>query len=316
MIIWDAHSGKELHTFDDHQGDVTRMIWSPTSQWFATASRDRMVRIWNLSERSERHAGGIRSIAFNPVDDRFASAGDDRTVKLWKSPNGGFIDTLRHRADVGSLCFDPTGQFLATGCSNGFVVLWDIATPNSKLIAKHTVHTGAVRCVVFSPDGRQLASAGIDKTIYLWPIEGSSEPKPFTRQDSEINFIAYRPNRSRIASGAADGTITLLDLESAATASLGNIPDEVICLAFSPDGQRLASVRSDGTVRVWDLDSETEMAKSTHPGATAVLFSPDGKRVFVSTSEGSVKIIDARTGFSLLTLTGQSPLNCLALNVV
>jgi len=53
------------------------------------------------------------------------------------------------------------------------IKLWDVAT--SKEQANIKGHTDWVRFVVFSPDGKALASGSGDETIKLWDVATSKK---------------------------------------------------------------------------------------------------------------------------------------------
>lgn len=145
--------------------------------------------------------------------------------------------------------------------------------------------TSPVYDVVFSPDGRTLASTGDHGTIQFWDAtSGAPLGQPLTGHRDAVTSLAFSPDGKQLASGSLDETIRLWDVARGQTIGepLTGHLISVLSLAFSPDGTRLASGGGDGTIRLWDVKAAApggRLFATLYGPARTLAFSPDGARL-------------------------------------
>jgi len=186
-------------------------------------------------------------------------------------------------------------------------------------------HTAAVPSIAFSPDGKQLASGSLDKTVKLWDVSRGQEIRTLTEPTAAVFSVAFSPKGKRLAAAGEDKIVRLWDLDTASeprTLVSGSPPltmhghsRAILGVAFSSDGQRLASASMDRTIKVWNArDGRLERTLQGHTGnVNGVVFSPDGNRLASASSDTTVKIWDMCSGQEMQSLEGHTfDVNCVA----
>lgn len=86
--------------------------------------------------------------------------------------------TLENPLHTECLQFSPRGDYLALGCGNGGVVIYDMDTnrPILALGSKLGAHVRSVQAISWSTCGRYLLTASRDWYVKLWDLENHSQP--------------------------------------------------------------------------------------------------------------------------------------------
>jgi len=126
-----------------------------------------------------------------------------------------------------------------------------------------------------------------------------------TGHSSGVNCVVFGPDQRWLASGGADKSIRVWDLESGLELrALTGHQSWVRSLAVSHNGELLASGSNDHTVKVWNVSSgRLIVTLQGHSGVVeAVLFSSDGQRIISGGSDNTIRVWDAAAGKPLQTL--------------
>jgi WD40 repeat protein len=83
------------------------------------------------------HESGISFLALNNEGTLLATASDKGTlIRIFKTDNGKFLQELRRgkdKAEIYSICFDPSSNFIACSSDKGTIHIWSLATTHKKL---------------------------------------------------------------------------------------------------------------------------------------------------------------------------------------
>ncbi|HMN95716.1 MAG TPA: protein kinase [Phycisphaerales bacterium] len=108
--------------------------------------------------------------------------------------------------------------------------------------------------VAFSPDGRFLVAAGVDRRIRVWSLPDGALHRRLDGHTGPIFAIAFSPDGRRMASGGDDRVVRIWDGATfEQLTALAGHSGFIYSLAWSPDGTCLASGGGDGTMRLWDV---------------------------------------------------------------
>jgi WD40 repeat protein len=149
-------------------------------------------------------------------------------------------------------------------------------------------HTGGIRCLARSPDGKLAASGSDDETARVWDVASGKEVAAFTGHTSPVGAITFSPDGQLVASSGR----------------------------FHPKGQKKKGMIGEYSVCVWEAKTGKELARfAGHTSPVMILaFAPDGKRVLSvgDSAKGGVAVLwEAGTGKEV----GRVPLQASALAV-
>lgn len=214
---------------------------------------------------------------------------------VWESGTGR---TLRNfgqgKGVIGCLALNPSGTRVALGFANT-VDVWDAIRGRGLPEVKLEGHTKPVVRVVYSPDGKRLATASDDKTVRVWDAATGKEllsmptpPKAILNQQG----LTFSPDSNQLAFL----TTSQLRVWNAATgaAIFQQNMGQALALCYSPDEAWLATGHSGGggEVVLWEASSGQKGREWVLPvGVRNVTFAPDGRHLLTGNEDGSVYVL-------------------------
>jgi WD40 repeat protein len=269
--LWDVFTGESRSTFTGHTQRVNNVAFSPNGRTLVSGSEDCTIRLWNIATGSHEKcqlSGPVTNVAFSLDGKTFAAGAiclrqwvNFYTIYLWDTVHHTFLGSQKvhvGRDWVSRATFSPDIKTLATQVEGPMIFLWDIDSGGYKggIAGTRYQYACSPTCVVFSPDGRTLASGGGEYPCTHSPPDQSS-----------------------------DDSVYLWDVVSNELKSIFIGHTEIVdSIAFSPDGRTLASVDQgqNSTVLLWNVDTALRLVPIVSPVPTPNVIITDSNQDIVT----------------------------------
>jgi WD40 repeat protein len=250
-------------------------------------------------------------------DGRLLAAGGQ--VVTFPDGTSKFNVTLPRRKDgttqrIESIALSADGKLVAAGDEDGNAYIWQVA--DGQLIRALSVTQpimirdsdaglvtmGDVYSVVFSPDGRKLATVGPTGQIKVWKVDDGTLVSTMKSSQNAARLgasakLLFDPSGQLLVS-LIEGTAEMWRARDGSLVGKADPGDWVEDVAMSADGGTLALGTLYGGIYLWDVRSgsvsktiKERNRSGSSPGAIyGIAISPDGRTVVSGSSLGGIQI--------------------------
>jgi WD40 repeat protein len=232
----------------------------------------------------------VAALAFSPDGDTLA-VGGYREITVWNPTEGKLVRRIgKVDQRVYSLDYQPSGDLLAaatgTPGESGEAAFYDPA--KGKLVRVLATSADVMLGIAFSPDGKQLVSAGADRAIRVFDVASGKRQKLIEDHADWVQGIAWNRQGTRLVSAGRDKVAKVFDVKTGeALVTFVGHEEPVYTVAFSTDGKLVYSGGGDKKVRAWKESDAKEDSAIKFSGDVLKLVVWD-KRIFAT---GTDKIV-------------------------
>lgn len=266
--LWDARTGRLIHTLRGHPGGITAAAFSPDGKRALAGDGGGNIKLWDVvtgaelitfQTRGEAPAGSahpILSLSFSPDGRQAVSGSTDYEVRIWSVETGRQERVLSgHHGPVKSVSFSADGKMVLTAGGDarggGCCKWWDLATGKE---LGEVCDSDYMKFAAFTPSGREVLTGG-GTTLKLWDVARRKQLLALDHKGFIDCATISRSGKLALSAGGS-GVINVWDLVAGQLVkTLGGDESAVSSLGFGPDDRTALSGGSDGIVKLWDIST-------------------------------------------------------------
>ncbi len=314
--LWDLDKGIEIKKgkIGTTENDFYQAFFLPDSKKLLTADPEHRLKLWDIETGmvmpSFKFPGNVIGYVCASSDGKLVlSQASDGNIVIWESETGKVVQTLKFASrnqeiTCGTISFDK--HKVAVASRAGFAVVWDMVsgTETHRIAWSHSL----ILSVRFSPDDRQLLTAGNDKVLNLWDTSDAKTPFRFAKEDHAIRSLAMSTRCDRLFS-LTNESVKCWDTETQQV--LRTYPElshtDFTCVSTSADDHAFFTPdRTSGEILKWDTRSaEYQIAfKEVPKKLWRFSLSPDGNKALILSGDApslKLRLVDLKKGQELFS---------------
>ncbi|KAK2176594.1 hypothetical protein NP493_653g01034 [Ridgeia piscesae] len=218
-------------------------------------------------EEERRHRSGVNSLKYDPMLNRLYSAGRDSIIRIWNTKNmkNPYIQSMEHHTDwVNDIVLCCGGRTLISASSDTTVKVWN--AHKGFCMSTLRTHKDYVKALAYAKDREHVASAGLDRAIFLWDVNtltaltasnNTVTTSSLNGNKDSIYSLAMNQPGTVIMSGSTEKVIRVWDPRTCQKLmKLKGHTDNVKALVLNREGTQCLSGSSDGTIKLWSLGQQ------------------------------------------------------------
>uniref|UniRef100_T1JLA6 WD repeat-containing protein 48 homolog n=1 Tax=Strigamia maritima TaxID=126957 RepID=T1JLA6_STRMM len=257
------------------------------------------------------HRSGVNSLQFDPLLNRLYSAGRDSIIRIWnvKQRTEPYLQSMEHHTDwVNDIVLCCGGKNLISASSDTTVKVWN--AHKGFCMSTLRTHKDYVKALAYARDREQVASAGLDRAIFLWDVNvltaltasnNTVTTSSLNGNKDSIYSLAMNSAGTVIVSGSTEKVLRVWDPRTCdKLMKLKGHADNVKALVLNRDGTQCLSGSSDGTMRLWSLGQQRCIAtfRIHDEGIWALLANETFTSVYSGGRDQKVYLTDIRSADS------------------
>lgn len=256
LKVWDvADEYKCVRTLHGHDHCVSSVSFLGSDK-LVSASRDKTIRIWELStgfciKTITGHAEWVRSVNVSEDSRLLCTGSNDQSVRVWDASSGESKSDMRgHDNVVETAKFAPVNAYACLRRLAGLPVAAAAAAPlkaidNEKEAATTNGNTNM--------PGQFVVSASRDKTLKLWDVTSGQVLHTFVGHDNWVRDFVFHPSGKTLISVSDDKTMRVWDLATGRCSKTIEASEHfTTCIDFSVVSPLVATGSVDTQVCMWE----------------------------------------------------------------
>ena len=304
VSLWNLETTKKIAERNRSTETMTDVEWTADGSAIVTCEKGGSIRIRNpndlkpLAKSSRAHADHINSVALNPKSRTFFTGCADGTIGQWDM-NCKRVSTT-HTAAGSVLRMVVDGDRLISSSADNSVQLWkirDVKEANSKDVLQLQLqqqlvgHRDQVLALTVSPDGKYLATGGLDRNIVMWDLESGEAISKIRFHTSHIRSLKFDATGQYLFSTGDDRKVNVWAVGLLTQPR----PRGKYVSYCGPDDQLI--VAGDREVLIWDSQKNEVVVRITdHPSRIIGLVSNQKDMFATLYRRGQVRVWNAHNG--------------------